>query len=208
MQNLCRDHEVTGEMKNGVGTFKHARDGKRDSSWVGKHIENYDLTKEPFARFLSGLENLKAQLDEILTTHKKKFLFGQIWEFGRHGFSAGKDLVISLNPQIKFVANKLVNKTMCVRDTYSMTEETYNALYKPIIKSAMEKLIEKGMVEKRFIIEWIVDEQNLDNITVLCQGMNDTRYEANVLELLERQVKKMYCKEIVKGTKFGKELSF
>jgi hypothetical protein len=208
MQNLCRDHEVTGEMKNSVGTFRHDSFLKRDYSWVGKTVENYDLTKEPFARFLSGLENLKAQLDAILTTHKKKFLFGKIWVNGRHGFSAGKDLVISLNPQIKFVANELVNMTMSYTRDYFMTEETYNALYKPIIVSAIEKLVEKGVVKMDNMRSHTVEEANLSKITVVCEGLNDQRYEANVLELLEHKVKKLYCKEIVKGTQFGEELSF
>jgi len=208
MQNLCKDHEVTGEMKNGVGTFRHARDGKRDYSWVGKHIESYDLTKAPFALFLDGLALRERQLDEIVTAHKKKFLFGKIWVNGRHGFSAGKDLVISLNPQIKFVANELVNMTMCYTRDYLMTEETYNALYKPIIVSATEKLVEKGVVKMDNMRSHNVEEANLEKKTVVCEGLNDQRYEANVLELLERQVKKLYCKEIVKGTQFGEELSF
>jgi hypothetical protein len=205
---VCRFCEVRGDMMAGVGTFRCLTSGTINNTI---HVENYDLTKEPFQRLLSGIESLDGKLDNILTTHKKTLLFGKYFMKHTNGFYSS---IIYVNPSIPFVQDSIIDATMCRRASGHMTEdkpvfmtaETYERVYYPIIATAKTKLIEKGIMTQDTIRKNVSPElKNIVHLVHLgCSDEVHTKsYGLNSADLLIHQVKKLYCKEIVKGAKFG-----
>ena len=165
-------------------------------------IEQYDHTKVGYARFIDALKNLNMSLIDVVVEHKKSLLFGKYMD------EHNDRTILLCNPMIDFVKSDLVNDRMLC-DKAFMTVETYEKIYAPLLKEAVESLEKKGYVSKNMlIIDEFVNDGNLSTykISYLDQNCSDVHCN-NLLHLLERRVMKIYCREFVKGTTFAVKLA-
>ena len=90
-----------------------------------------------------------------------------------------------------------------------MTVETYNDFYLPIITDAINKMVSKGYVDKL----WIYFSDSIDtthkNLTLRknpdCKV--STAYSNNLIEILDNQIAKIYCKAVTLGKEFPNDLN-
>jgi len=164
-------------------------------------IEQYDHTKVGYARFADSLKNLNTSLIDVVVDYKKSLLFGKYMD------EHNDRTILLCNPLIDFVKSDLVNIRMLCNKAF-MTVETYEKIYAPLIKEAVESLEKKGYVSKdMLIIDEIADDCNLTTykVTYLDEKSSDVHYN-NLCHLLGRRVMKIFCREFVKGTTFAEEL--
>jgi hypothetical protein len=162
-------------------------------------IESYDHTKECYAQFKNTLKKLNDTIWDVVVEHKKSLLFG------KYVYKSQTYNLLNINPKIDFVNSEMVNKTMMDNPTY-MTLETYEKIYEPILKSSIEILVEKGYVSEDVIS---FAESTTENLSIyefdwVSNDYPDSYYN-NLCEVLILKIKKVFCKEIVKGTQFAEE---
>jgi hypothetical protein len=164
-------------------------------------IEQYDHTKVGYAHFIDALKNLNTSLIDVVVEYKKSLLFGKYMD------EHNDRTILLCNPIIDFVKSDLVNIRMLCNRAF-MTVETYEKIYAPIIKEAVESLEKKGYVSKdMLIIDEVANDCNLTTykVSYLDQKYSDVHYN-NLCHLLGRKVMKIFCREFVKGTTFAVEL--
>lgn len=198
-QVYSRYHIAGNIILNSVGTFYYNEIGNLKDTAI---IEQYDHTKVGYARFIDALKNLNMSLIDVVVEHKKSLLFGKYMD------EHNDRTILLCNPMIDFVKSDLVNDRMLC-DKAFMTVETYEKIYAPLLKEAVESLEKKGYVSKNMlIIDEFVNDCNLSTykVSYLDQKCSDVHCN-NLLHLLERRVMKIYCREFVKGTTFAVKLA-
>jgi gas vesicle protein len=164
-------------------------------------IEQYDHTKVGYAHFIDALKNLNTSLIDVVVEYKKSLLFGKYMD------EHNDRTILLCNPMIDFVKSDLVNIRMLCNKAF-MTVETYEKIYAPLIKEAVESLEKKGYVSKdMLIIDEVANDCNLTTykVSYLDEKCSDVHYN-NLCHLLGRRVMKIFCREFVKGTSFAEEL--
>jgi len=171
-------------------------------------IEQYDHTKVGYARFIDALKNLNTSLIDVVIEHKKSLLFGKYMD------EHNDRTILLCNPMIDFVKSVFLNATMIAGANF-MTQETYEKFYVPILKISIKSLVEKGYVPENEICFLKSKSENLsisyENLSTydfdykLVNFLPEEKYHYNLVELLTFKLKKIYCKECVKGTQFPKK---
>jgi len=202
---MYRRYNIAGNIiLNSVGSFYYNEIGNLKGTAM---IEQYDHTKVGYARFTDALKNLNTSLIDVVVEHKKSLLFGKYMD------EHNDRTILLCNPMIDFVKSDLVNIRMLCNRAF-MTVETYEKIYAPIIKEAVESLEKKGYVSKDMLnedgidyIDEIADDCNLTTykVTYLDKKSSDVHYN-NLCHLLGRRVMKIFCREFAKGTTFAEEL--
>ena len=163
-------------------------------------INSYDHTKVCCSRFTDALKSLDDTLADVVVEHKKSLLFG------KYVYKSQTYNLLNINPKIDFVNSEMVDNAMMDYPAY-MTLETYEKIYEPILKSSIESLVEKGYVSEDVISS---AESTTENLSIyefdLVSNDYPVSYYNNLREVLELKIKKVFCKEIVKGTQFAEKL--
>ena len=123
--------------------------------------------------------------------------------------------MLYVNPEIKFIMCELTEGRMIDSQLFPnsqhsyMTVETYNEFYLPIIRDAIYKMVSKGYVDK----SWIYFSDSIDTTHInLTRRKNpdykvSTAYSNNLIEILDNQIAKIYCKAVTLGTEFPSDLN-
>ena len=189
-------YNIAGDLHlNSTATFYYSANGT-----IYILATTYDHTKACCSRFTDALKKLNLSLVDVAIEHKKKLLLGKYMDEHVH-----RTILLS-NPNIDFVKSDLVNDRMLCEKAF-MTVETYEKIYAPFLKEAVESLEKKGYISKdMFVINVLRIENNFTNYEVVYNGDCSDVHFNNLLHLLGRRVMKIYCKEFVKGTTFAVEL--
>ena len=88
-----------------------------------------------------------------------------------------------------------------------MTIDTYNDFYLPIIHAAVNKMILKGYTDISW--QWYSNSTNMTHKNLINRNQNllPTAYSNNLIEILNNQVMKIYCKAVTLGTEFPTDLN-
>jgi hypothetical protein len=198
-EQMYKCYKITGDLsQNSIAKFYCDEIGDLKGTAA---LESYDHTRTCCSRFTNTLKILNNTLADVIVEHKKSLLFGKYMD------EHNDRTILLCNSMIDFVKSDLVNDRMLC-DKAFMTVETYEKIYAPLLKEAVESLEKKGYVSKNMlIIDESVNDGNLSTykISYLDQNCSDVHCN-NLLHLLERRVMKIYCREFVKGTTFAVEL--
>jgi len=198
VQQMYIHYKIGGEICNSIATFNYQSYGH--THYIA--VTAYDHTKECCVRFTDSLKKLNTTLADVVVEHKKSLLFG------KYIYKSQTNSLLNINPKINFINSEMVDKTMMDNPTY-MTLETYEKIYEPILKSSIEILVEKGYVSEDVIH---FDESKNENLSIYefdwVRNNYPDSYYNNLRKVLILKIKKVFCKEIVKGTQFAKELDY
>ena len=174
-------------------------------------VEAYDLTQSNWSLFVRDLVKLSNNTMVDWTSKKKEMLYGKKFDLSEY---PNRKKMVQVNPEIEFIMCELTEGHMIDyryqnnRRSY-MTVETYNDFYLPIITDAINKMVSKGYVDK----SWIYFSDSIDtthkNLTLRknpdCKV--STAYSNNLIEILDNQIAKIYCKAVTLGTEFPTDLN-
>jgi len=195
VEKLYTCYNIAGDLYNSAATFNYSTNGT-----VYITAATYDYTKACCSRFTDALKSLDDTLADVVVEHKKSLLFG------KYVYKSQTYNLLNINPKIDFVNSEMVDNAMMDYPAY-MTLETYEKIYEPILKSSIESLVEKGYVSEDVISS---AESTTENLSIyefdLVSNDYPVSYYNNLREVLELKIKKVFCKEIVKGTQFAEEL--
>jgi hypothetical protein len=210
------------ELENFIHTTVHKQDielsfsdGQLRTKLMSANAEKvtvkYSLISDIYTEFTVALSELPTVPLEDLLNEKKESLLSETLFLDS---VEAKELYLA-NEDIQFVHDAVLLKTM-VRDTVPsyveihelpyMTLRTWKKVYEPLYEKAMLVLIDDGICAptttfRNFIIECPEEGTNILKITIQ-SSRNSCRYDENVCEFLLQAMKKVYCREIVKGVSF------
>jgi hypothetical protein len=200
-EQLYVRYKIAGELNHNIAKFNYTKIGNLSfGSQCITTFESYDHTKACYAHLTNTLSFLNTSLLDAIVGHKKNLLFGKYMVENVHR------TILLTNQRIEFITSLLVDSTMMPVKTF-MLKETYECIYEPIIEEASKNLIDNGYLSKNFEIPYYI-ENTKDNLSIYSSISKDDnkKYWLNLLELLERKIKKIYCKKIVDGNEFAEEL--
>lgn len=204
--DILKVREVRACIKGGMPLFTTSYNSSRTSA-----IEAYDLTISNWSQFVTDIIKLSNKTMVDWTSKKKEMLFGK--KFNLSNASMVKMLYV--NPEIKFIMCELTEGRMIDSQLFPnsqhsyMTVETYNEFYLPIIRDAIYKMVSKRYVDK----SWIYFSDSIDTTHInLTRRKNpdykvSTAYSNNLIEILDNQIAKFYCKAVTLGTEFPSDLN-
>jgi hypothetical protein len=191
------------------GTLTTLLTAKKDGVGV-----KYSLISDLYKEFTISLSELPTiQLEEMLN-EKKELLLAEKLLLD----SVRSKEVYLANENIQFVHDALLLKTMVcdVLPSYIeshelpyMTLRTWKKVYEPLYEKAMAVLIDDGICAadtpfSKFVMECPEEGTNIVKISI--PSSQECRYDANVGEFLLLAMKKVYCREVVKGVAFPEAL--
>jgi hypothetical protein len=188
-------YNITGNLRNSSATFDYNINGA-----VYIASTTYDHTKMCCSQFTDALKKLNTSLADVVVEHKKGLLFG------KYVYKSQTYNLLNINPKIDFVNSEMVDNAMMDYPAF-MTLETYEKIYEPILNSSIKSLVEKGYVSENVICfaESINENLSIYEFNWETHDYPDSYYNT-LREILELKIKKVFCKEIVKGSQFAEEL--
>jgi hypothetical protein len=170
----------------------------------------YSLVSDLFTEFTISLSELPTDTLEQLLNQKKELLLSDSLLLDP---VRAKEVYVA-NEDIQFVHDSVLLKTMIRNDVSSYIEvhelpymslNTWKRVYEPLYEKAMSILIDDGICAgdtqfARFVVEFPEEGSNIVKITM--PSNQESRYDNNVCELFLQALKKVYCREVVKGTAF------
>lgn len=170
----------------------------------------YSLVADLFTQFTFALSELPTSTLEELLKEKKELLLAETLLLDP---IRAKEVYLA-NTDIQFVHDSVLLNTMIRNDISSyidvhelpyMSLTTWKRVYEPLYEKAMAILIDDGICAadtqfSKFVVECPEEGSNIVKITM--PSNQESRYDDNVCEFFLRALKKVYCREIVKGTVF------
>ena len=189
-------------------------EGKLNTKLTSVNSENvgvkYSLISDIYIDFCASLGEMSTKPLEELLTEKKETLLSETLLLDP---VRAKEIYLA-NEEIQFVHDAILLKTM-IRDVLPsyiesheipfMTLRTWKKVYEPLYETAMGVLIDEGICTggtsySKFVIE--CPEEGTNSVKITMPSSQESRYDENVCEFLLQALKKVYCREVVKGTVF------
>ena len=189
-------------------------EGKLNTKLTSVNSENvgvkYSLISDIYIDFCASLGEMTTKPLEELLTEKKETLLSETLLLDP---VRAKEIYLA-NEEIQFVHDAILLKTM-IRDVLPsyiesheipfMTLRTWKKVYEPLYETAMGVLIDEGICTggtsySKFVIE--CPEEGTNSVKITMPSSQESRYDENVCEFLLQALKKVYCREVVKGTVF------
>jgi hypothetical protein len=170
----------------------------------------YSLISDIYIDFCASLGEMSTKPLEDLLNEKKEVLLAETLVLDP---VRAKQIYLA-NDEIQFVYDAVLLKTM-IRDAVPsyiesheipfMTLRTWKKVYEPLYEKAMVLLIDDGICGgdtsySSFVME--CPEEGTNCVKVSLTTTQESRYDENVCEFLLQALKKVYCREVVKGTIF------
>lgn len=162
-------------------------------------VVNYDSVKSIYDNLKSSLSSYVRDpihnVSKLVIDKKKAILFGQLLEDNQYTTN-----IINKNKNIMFINDGLLNSAVFVIDimkssrTICMTEETYTALYSPLIKSVVDNLVKNGYMKEDYNDELFNKFVEM-NRTIIRLVKPETPYMKNIQDIFSHKLKKEYCKK-------------
>lgn len=181
-----------------------------NNPYLSTAVVTYDLVKDVYEGFCDTVYKLCNNKDSILVSElvdrKKELLYNK---FIRQG-APMTHLIIQNNPGITFVYDPILAGAMITGTVPWMTEETYNDIYIPIMNKAKSNMITKGYCKEDNDFGIVVNQslESGNNIISKSIGSSLDKIEENQLAIFIRILQKLYCQEVVSGTKFSENLEY
>jgi len=179
----------------------------------GQVNTKYELIADIYSEFVETINTfpLKADFDDFLIETKENFIINKIIM----NPSTAKKLYLT-NPEINFICDgKLLHS--CITYTgnagvgesipYIMSLKTWNEIYEPMYMNAMENLVNDGLCDpSKSFRDFFGVEPDIENLSKIVPNYT-TRYNQNICEMLQVEMKKLFCRMTVSGFAFPTEFS-
>lgn len=197
-EQMYKRYKITGDLsQNTMAKFYCDEIGDLKGTAA---LESYDHTKVCCSRFTNALKKLNDTLWDVVVEYKKSLLLG------KYVYKSNNYNLLIINPKIDFINSEIVNKTQ-MGEAVFMSQETFEKMYEPILKSSIKSLIEKGYTVENLISFHKSTTENLSTYEFdLVKNNYVMGYDCSLQDILERKFQKIFCKEVVKGTQFAEEL--
>lgn len=180
----------------------------------GQVNTKYELIAEIYSDFVKTINTFpikESGFDEFLVETKENFLMNKII---MNPVTAKK--VYLINPEINFIYdNKLLHT--CITYTgnaavgesipYILSLKTWTEVYEPMYMKVMENLVEDGVCDPtKTIRDFFSIEPDVENLSKVVPNLS-TKYNQNICEMIQQEMKKVFCRMTVSGKAFPTEFS-